>query len=107
MLSMRHPEGGGVLEETGSMSNLFIPCAAAHQVYNNQLWVVGGGRGGDLLRSGPDVHDVHCLDLASLTWSKPALQGAPPSPECTGVVQEGTEQHAPSPSPSRQPRRPR
>eukprot|EP00873_Tetraselmis_striata_P019844 jgi/Tetstr1/440108/TSEL_028466.t1 len=57
---------------------------SAMAVYNNQLWVVGGGRGGDLLRSGPDVHDVHCLDLASLTWSKPALQGAPPSPECTG-----------------------
>jgi hypothetical protein len=35
-------------------------------VYRGGLWVVGGGTGQDLLRSGRDLEDVWRLDLSTL-----------------------------------------
>ncbi|PNW88074.1 hypothetical protein CHLRE_01g013050v5 [Chlamydomonas reinhardtii] len=42
--------------------------------YGGKLWVVGGGNGSDLARSGVDLFDVWTLDLKSWEWAevKPA-----------------------------------
>ena len=56
------------------------------QVRNGKLWVVGGGLGNDLLRSGGDIDDVFCLDLETLEWSEPDIEGEPPSDSCTGAA---------------------
>lgn len=34
--------------------------------WGGKLWVVGGGDGRDLLRSGDDLVDVHCLNLDTM-----------------------------------------
>ena len=56
-------------------------CGATACVYAGQLWVVGGGSGRDLLRSGRDLRDVYALDLATLVWRRVPL---PPGPRCAG-----------------------
>ncbi|KAL4434043.1 hypothetical protein ABPG75_000484 [Micractinium tetrahymenae] len=56
-------------------------CGHSSVVYGGKLWVVGGGSGRDLLRSGRDFDDVHTLDLQTLEWAKLAL---PPGPACAG-----------------------
>uniref|UniRef100_A0A061R1V9 Rab9 effector protein with kelch motifs n=1 Tax=Tetraselmis sp. GSL018 TaxID=582737 RepID=A0A061R1V9_9CHLO len=56
------------------------PCprfGSAMAVYKGKLWVVGGGIGSDLLRTGGDLDDVHCLDLASMEWTRVAVEGNP------------------------------
>ena len=35
-------------------------------VYGGGLWVVGGGSGSDLLRTGEDLADVHRLDISTM-----------------------------------------
>ncbi len=44
---------------------------ASAAVYNHHLWIVGGGWGYDLLRSGGDHDDVHCLNLTTNQWQRP------------------------------------
>lgn len=56
-------------------------CGHSSVVYRNRLWVVGGGSGRDLLRSGRDLGDVHCLDLSTMEWRRLAL---PTGPLCAG-----------------------
>lgn len=52
-------------------------------VYQNKLWVVGGGFGKDLACSGHDLTDVYTLDLASqpMVWSKVVMTNAIPQPQ--------------------------
>ncbi len=38
--------------------------------YDRKLWVVGGGNGSDLARSGFDLDDSFTLDLTSLEWNR-------------------------------------
>lgn len=47
--------------------------------YKNKLWVVGGGVGSDLVRSGYDLTDIHTLDLATMEWSQVETVNAPPA----------------------------
>ncbi|PRW57948.1 kelch repeat [Chlorella sorokiniana] len=56
-------------------------CGHSSFVHGNRLWVVGGGSGRDLLRSGRDLADAHCLDLTTMEWRRLAL---PPGPLCAG-----------------------
>ncbi|KAL4446842.1 hypothetical protein ABPG77_008086 [Micractinium sp. CCAP 211/92] len=56
-------------------------CGHSSVVYGGKLWVVGGGSGRDLLRSGRDLDDVHTLDLQTMEWARLAL---PPGPACAG-----------------------
>ena len=49
-------------------------------VHDGKLWVLGGGFGHDLARSGHDLHDVCYLDLATMEWRRPELKGGPDSP---------------------------
>jgi len=39
-------------------------------VWRNTLFIIGGGNGGDLLRSGVDLNDVWTLDLSTLKWTE-------------------------------------
>lgn len=48
-------------------------------VYDNKLWVVGGGFGYDLARSGYDHSDIHVLDLATWEWSRVETTNQPHS----------------------------
>lgn len=48
-------------------------------VYDNKLWVVGGGFGYDLARSGYDLYDIHVLDLATWEWSRMETTNQPHS----------------------------
>ncbi|KAI3434757.1 hypothetical protein D9Q98_002817 [Chlorella vulgaris] len=57
-----------------------IGCSAC--VYRGGLWVVGGGTGQDLLRSGRDLEDVWRLDLSTLEWRCVEVSGA--APPCAG-----------------------
>ena len=41
------------------------------------LWVCGGADGGDILREGSEMRDVHLLDIATRAWTTPRL--APPA----------------------------
>ena len=52
-------------------------------VWDNKLWVVGGGYGNDLLRSGHDYEDVHCLDLVSWQWARVHVKSYAPR-DCMG-----------------------
>lgn len=56
-------------------------CGHSSCVYGGRLWVVGGGSGHDLLRSGHDLGDVYCLDLTTLEWTRAAV---PAGPLCAG-----------------------
>lgn len=47
-------------------------------VHGGRLWVVGGGSGRDLLRSGRDLADVYCLDLGTMEWRRVPVSGSPP-----------------------------
>lgn len=47
-------------------------------VWDHKLWVVGGGYGNDLLRSGHDYEDVHCLDLTTWEWSRAQVESYAP-----------------------------
>eukprot|EP00798_Chlamydomonas_sp_ICE-L_P011739 gene11739-34467_t len=40
-------------------------------VYDKKLWVIGGGFGYDIARSGYDLADIHCLDLETNEWPQP------------------------------------
>ena len=57
---------------------------ASAVVVDNQLWVVGGGWGYDLLRSGGDHDDVFCLDLATNEWRRPSMLLECPYSACVG-----------------------
>lgn len=57
---------------------------ASAVVHNNHLFVVGGGWGYDLLRSGGDHDDVYCLDLTTNTWHRPAGGRDCPYSSCVG-----------------------
>jgi hypothetical protein len=48
-------------------------CGHSSVVYRGRLWVVGGGSGRDLLRSGCDLSDVYCLDFDTMVggWVLP------------------------------------
>ena len=52
----------------------FLPLPPPPALLRPQLWVVGGGNGSDLARSGVDLFDVWTLDLKSWEWAevKPA-----------------------------------
>lgn len=52
-------------------------------VWDSKLWVVGGGYGNDLLRSGHDYEDVHCLDLTTWAWSRVHVESYAPR-DCMG-----------------------
>lgn len=56
-------------------------CGHSAAIYRGRLWVVGGGSGRDLLRSGCDLSDVHCLDLDTMEWTR---LDAPAGPLCSG-----------------------
>jgi hypothetical protein len=43
---------------------------SAAAIWDDKLWIVGGGVGNDCLRSGHDLFDVHTLDLDTLVWSR-------------------------------------
>eukprot|EP00198_Chlamydomonas_reinhardtii_P000110 XP_001689445.1 predicted protein [Chlamydomonas reinhardtii] len=43
--------------------------------YGGKLWVVGGGNGSDLARSGVDLFDVWTLDLKSWEWAELLMFG--------------------------------
>jgi len=63
------------------------PCprfGSSMAVYGGELWVLGGGLGGDLVRSGADIADVYVLNLSTWEWSRPELHGRPPSEACLG-----------------------
>jgi hypothetical protein len=38
-----------------------------------QLWVIGGGSGGDIVRSGVDFGGAYVLDLPTMRWHRPTL----------------------------------
>lgn len=52
-------------------------------VHADKLWVVGGGYGRDLARSGHDLKDVYTLDLLSrpMEWSKVTMMNTLPQPQ--------------------------
>ena len=63
------------------------PCARfghSATVYDGGMWVIGGGTGGDLLRSGEDLTDVWRLDLGTLTWARMEPANDPPFPANLG-----------------------
>eukprot|EP00798_Chlamydomonas_sp_ICE-L_P026680 gene26680-4255_t len=47
-------------------------------VYDKKLWVIGGGFGYDIARSGYDLADIHCLDLETNEWHQPSLDAPLP-----------------------------
>lgn len=47
-------------------------------IVGNQLYVIGGGTGGDPPRSGEDLTDIHVLDLIHLDWREVHIGGMKP-----------------------------
>ena len=63
------------------------PCARfghSATVSDGGMWVLGGGTGGDLLRSGEDLTDVWRLDLGTLTWARMEPANETPFPANLG-----------------------
>lgn len=68
------------------------PCARfghSAAVWGNALYIFGGGTGGDLLREGVDLTDIHRLDLGALRWTR-LDAGEPPHPRACGRCHTGT-----------------
>ena len=57
-----------------------VMCRGLHTVtaVNQQLWLFGGAP-----KSGPMLQDLWVLDIPSMTWSQPQLQGSLPHPRCS------------------------
>lgn len=53
-----------LLQPSGDAPGGRFGCTLAQ--WGGRLWVVGGGWGSDLLRSGDDLGDVYCLHLAKM-----------------------------------------
>ena len=60
---------------TGTPPSPRFGCSLA--VHNNVLWVIGGGYGYDLARSGYDHDDIFCLDLKAWEWRQAVVQTPP------------------------------
>eukprot|EP00195_Chlamydomonas_chlamydogama_P002182 CAMPEP_0202925138 /NCGR_PEP_ID=MMETSP1392-20130828/79339_1 /ASSEMBLY_ACC=CAM_ASM_000868 /TAXON_ID=225041 /ORGANISM="Chlamydomonas chlamydogama, Strain SAG 11-48b" /LENGTH=637 /DNA_ID=CAMNT_0049618899 /DNA_START=244 /DNA_END=2158 /DNA_ORIENTATION=+ len=67
---------------TGCAPSPRFGCSLAE--YDGKLWVVGGGYGNDLARSGHDLSDVYCLDLLTLEWRRAQVQEGLPDPGLIG-----------------------
>ncbi|GAX81113.1 hypothetical protein CEUSTIGMA_g8547.t1 [Chlamydomonas eustigma] len=77
-----HNETCLIPDTSGEQPSPRFGCSLA--CYDNKLWVVGGGCGYDLARSGHDLEDVYCLDLKSWEWCKVELTNQPSDPRCIG-----------------------
>ena len=67
-------------QTTGTAPGDRFGCSLA--VHDRKLWVVGGGYGHDLARSGHDLHDVVTLKLDSFVWSRPEIANRPHDRRC-------------------------
>ncbi|PNG85280.1 Actin-fragmin kinase, partial [Tetrabaena socialis] len=67
-----------LLATTGPTPSPRFGCSLV--AYGGRLWVVGGGNGCDLARSGHDLADVLTLDLATLEWARVETTNRPHSP---------------------------
>ncbi len=60
---------------TGTIPPPRFGCSLA--VYDNKLWVMGGGYGRDLARSGYDYADLYALDLDTWEWKQVQMNSGP------------------------------